>query len=183
MSAEDATSPPAGRPGQVHAGAEPQHPQRESRAEKTYSIRPVMRGVTLLGGALGTTGASLSGHQIVAIGTLLVTAAIIGAELWIAKRRDDVFSKIAMKPKVDPAVLRALTVHEAVRSGLLSSEDTVRILRPEPDKQQSLRQINRPDRIDDGPLKSRAPSRRSGHALGAWPCFDAFDRGGGLVTD
>lgn len=140
MSTADTTPPPAGWPDQEHAGAEPQHAQCESRAESNYSIRPVTRYVTLLGGALATTGASLSGHQIIAMSTLLVTAAIVGAEQWIAKRRDDAFNKVATQPKADPAVLHALTVHEAVRSGRLSSEDTVRLLRPEPDGQQSLGQ-------------------------------------------
>jgi hypothetical protein len=92
-----------------------------------------MRGATLLGGALGATGASLDGHQVIALGTLLVTTATIAGELWIAKRRDDLFSKVATQHKVNPVVLRALTIHEAVRNGLLSSEDTVRLLLDEPD--------------------------------------------------
>lgn len=119
----------------VEAQAERGHAQRESRSEKSYVIRPVLRGVTLLGGTLGTTGASLSGHQLIAISTLLVTASIIVCELWIAKRRDDLFNKVAMQREVDPAVLHALTVHEAVRSGFLTSKDTVRLLKAEPDGQ------------------------------------------------
>jgi hypothetical protein len=151
MSAEDATSPRAAWPGQEHVGAELQHAQRESRTGKNYIIRPALRCVTLLGGALGATGASLSGHQIIAISTLLVTAAIIALELWIAKRRDDVFSKVVMRREVDPDVLRALTVHEAVRRGLLSSEDTVRLLRAEPRRaaQPKLQRIDRPDHVND----------------------------------
>jgi hypothetical protein len=133
MSAEDATSPRAGWSAEEHARAAVQRAQSESRIEKNYIIRPVLRCVALLGGALGASGASLSGHQIVAVSTLLVTAAIIAAETWIAKRRDDAFNKVVMQREVDLAVLRALTVHEAVRSGLLSSEDTVRLLRAEPD--------------------------------------------------
>jgi hypothetical protein len=152
MSAEDATSSPrAGWPGQEHAGAELPHTQHESRTGKNYIIRPALRCVTLLSGALGATGASLSGHQIIAISTLLVTAAIIALELWIAKRRDDVFSKVVTRREVDPAVLRALTVHEAVRRGLLSSEDTVRLLRAEPRRaaQPKLQRSDRPDRVND----------------------------------
>jgi hypothetical protein len=92
----------------------------------------VLRGVTLVGGVLGTTGASLSGHQIIAISTLLVTAAIIAVELWIAKRRDDLFGKLVSRSDVDPDVLRAVIVHEAVRSGLLSSQDAAKLLRGGP---------------------------------------------------
>lgn len=88
-----------------------------------------LRGVTVVGGVLGMTGASLSGHQIIAISTLLVTTAIIAVELWIAKRRDDLFSKLVSRRDVDPDILRALTVHEAVRSGILSSEDAAELLR------------------------------------------------------
>jgi hypothetical protein len=92
---------------------------------------------------LGITGASLSGHQIIAISTLLVTAVVVAAELWIAKRRDDLVGKIVRRRDVDPAVVHALIVYEAVRNGSLSSEDTVRLLRPEPrelnQQQQGLR--------------------------------------------
>jgi hypothetical protein len=92
----------------------------------------VLRGATLAGGVLGTTGASLSGHQVIAISTLLVAAAIIAWEQWIAKRRDDLFGRLVSRRDIDPDILRALTVHEAVRSGLLSSEDAARLLRGEP---------------------------------------------------
>jgi hypothetical protein len=155
MSAEDAASPGAGWPDQEHTGAGLQHAQRGSRTEKNYLIRPVMRCVTLVGGALGTTGASLSGHQLVAISTLLVTAAIIVLELWIAKRRDDVFSKVATKAEADVAVLRAITVHEAVRSGLLSSEDTVRILRTAPNGQhdEGFARISQPNGTCGSPIE------------------------------
>jgi hypothetical protein len=127
----------------IHPPACPDHrdvadmPYRTTQADvsnRRVIVRPALRCATLLGGALGATGASLSGHQIIAISTLLVTAAIIAFELWIAKRRDDVFRKVVMRREVDPAVLRALTVHEAVRSGLLSSEDAMRLLRPAPDR-------------------------------------------------
>lgn len=99
------------------------------RAGKQRVFRPMLGGIMLLSGALGMTGASLSGHQIIAITTLAVTSVAIAGEQWIAKRRDDLFSRIAGERAADPALLRALTVHEAVRSGLLSSEDTVRLLR------------------------------------------------------
>lgn len=114
-------------------------------------MRPLLRGVTLLGGTLGAAGASLSGHQLIAISTLLVTASIVVWELWIAKRRDDLFSKIAMQYEVDPAVLHALTVHEAVRSGFLTSEDTVRLLKAEPDGQQHpiAGRVDRPYRVEE----------------------------------
>lgn len=131
MSPEDDAS--AGRLNRDDARAELEHVRHECRADKNYVTRPVLRGVTLFGGALGTTGAALAGHQVVAVGTLLVTAVIIIAELWIAKRRDDVFSKVAQRRDADPAVLRVLIVHQAVRSGRLSSGDTVRLLRAEPD--------------------------------------------------
>jgi hypothetical protein len=129
MTAEHSTSTRSGSPVQDRTEPDPQRAQREGRTDQNHIVRPVLRCVTLLGGALGSTGASLGGHQIIAISTLLVTAAIIAADLWIGKRRDDVFKKVVMQPEVNPAVLRALTVHEAVRSGLLSSEDTVRLLR------------------------------------------------------
>jgi len=116
------------------SGDEREQVQRESLSEKNYVIRPLFRYVTILGGALGTTGASLSGHQLVAMSTLLVTGVIIAGELWITKRRDDLFNKVVLQREVDPAVLRALTVHEAVRSGLLSSRDTVRLLQAAPDR-------------------------------------------------
>ena len=105
----------------------------QSRAGKHRVVRPMLGGITLLSGALGTTAAaSLTGHQGIALGALLVTVVSVGtiaAELWVAKRRDDLFRRVAVRRQPDPAVLRALTVHEAVRSGLLSSEDAVRLLR------------------------------------------------------
>jgi hypothetical protein len=103
---------------------------------------------------------TLTTHQIIAISTLLVTAAIIALELWISKRRDDVFSKVVIRRGVDPAVLHALTVHEAVRSGRLSSEDTVRLLHAEPDGQRNLSfsKIDRPDRVGDRRLKRQDES-------------------------
>lgn len=105
----------------------------QSRAGKHRVFRPMVGGITLFSGALGTTAAaSLTGHQGIALGGLLVTVvslATIAGDLWIAKRRDDVFRRVAVGRRPNPAVLRALTVHEAVRSGLLSSEDAARLLR------------------------------------------------------
>jgi hypothetical protein len=148
-----------------HPGDGLQQAQRGSGNERNYLIRPVLRCVALVGGALGTTCAYLSGHQIIAIGTLLVPAAIIAFDLWIAKRRDDAFSEAAARNGVDLAVLHALTVHEAVRSGLLSSADTVRILRTEPHGQdgssssmsQSIGQCESPIGEATSPTLPRAP--------------------------
>lgn len=105
----------------------------QSRPAKQRVFRPMLGGIMLLSGALGTTGASLTGHQIIAIATLAVTVIAVAGEQWIAKRRDDLFRRMADDRAADPAVLRALTIHEAVRSGLLSSEDTVRLLRDDRD--------------------------------------------------
>ena len=83
-------------------------------------------------------------------------------------RRDDVFSKVVMRREVDPAVLRALTVHEAVRSGLLSSEDTVRLLHAEPprgERNLNFRRIDRSDRfgtLPAGPSGGGKSSSSSG---------------------
>jgi hypothetical protein len=63
-----------------------------------------------------------------------LTGITVIGELWTAKRRDDVFSRIAGQPDADIELLRQVTIHEAVRAGRLSSEDTVRLLRGTPDE-------------------------------------------------
>jgi hypothetical protein len=108
-------------------------PRRTIRANlgKARLSRPVPRGAVFLGGTAGAGGAWLTGHGVIAVSTLLVTAVIIVAELWITKRRDDLFRMVATQRNPDPEVLRAVTAYEAVRSGLLSSEDAARLLRAE----------------------------------------------------
>jgi hypothetical protein len=107
----------------------------------------------------GTAGASLTGHQVIAASAFVVTVLTVIGELWIGKRRDDVFSEIAMNPDADPLVLRELTIHEAVRAGLLSSEDTVRLLRAAPEDMSSWTASGRPYRA--GPLMARIMLRLS----------------------
>jgi len=108
-------------------------PRRAIRANlgKVYAIRPVPRYIMFLGGTVGAVGAWLTGHNVIAVSALLVTAVLSAAELWIAKRRDDLFRTVVTQRRPDPDVLRALTTHEAVRSRLLSSEDAARLLRVE----------------------------------------------------
>jgi hypothetical protein len=86
----------------------------------------------VLGGA-GTVGAALTGHDALALSTLLVTALTVTGGLLLGKRRDDLFGKIATSGKVDSGVLREINIRDAILSGRLSSEDTVRLLRADLD--------------------------------------------------
>jgi hypothetical protein len=95
-----------------------------------------LRNATPLGGILGAASISLAGHQILAVGALVVTAlvAVIPRvwELWLAKRRDDSFAKIASTPTPNLAALRESGIYEAVRSRILTSKDAARLLGAEP---------------------------------------------------
>ena len=105
--------------------------------QKRHRVAGPLRGITIASGLASAAGASLAGYPRAAAGAIVLAAltglTVIG-ELWIVKRRDDVFSKIASQPHTDIEVLRQVTIHEAVRAGRLSSEDTVRLLRSMPDQ-------------------------------------------------
>jgi len=125
-------------------------------------IRPALRGATIFGGASGAVSASLARHEGIAVGTLVTAVAAIAGNLWIAKRRDDLFRNVAAKSEADPAILRELTIHEAVRAGLLSSEDTVRLLRAEPEEPSILYPPRKSAGTGRGPARVTAATARVG---------------------
>jgi hypothetical protein len=102
-----------------------------ARAQRR-SFRPVLQAGTVAGGGVGALGASITGHGGLAACTLAVAALAVIGELWIAKRRDDLLRRVATRPKTDPVVLRELSVYEAVRTGLLSSQDAAALLGSRP---------------------------------------------------
>jgi hypothetical protein len=133
MSVQDIKAQGPRQPDSGHGATAAEDTRPENRAVRYRVIRPLASGAVFLSGALGTIGTSLTGHQDLAAGTLAVTALAIAAELWMAKRRDDQFRKVATTLKAGPPVLRALIIYEAVRSRQLTSEDAARLLENYPD--------------------------------------------------
>src|SRR5690348_18369815 len=134
---ETGGEPRSSAPGPLGRVASSRGSGRVAMGQKRHRVAGPLRGITIASGLASAAGASLAGYPRAAAGAIVLAAltglTIIG-ELWIVKRRDDVFSKIASQPHTDIEVLRQVTIHEAVRAGRLSSEDTVRLLRSMPDQ-------------------------------------------------
>jgi hypothetical protein len=89
---------------------------------------PILRVVGTISGAGGAPGASAAGRGDIAIGLLALAAfALVGHQVT-AMLRDQRFGKIASDQKTDRGILRELNIHEAIRSGQLSSEDAAIVL-------------------------------------------------------
>lgn len=73
-----------------------------------------------------------TGHMAIVVITALIGALILTGEIWLQKRRDDIFIKKVDKNKATTIeILRAVTIDEAVRSRQLTSDDIVRLFRPD----------------------------------------------------
>jgi hypothetical protein len=81
---------------------------------------------------VGALGASAAGQVDMAVGVFALTALALIGDLLAAALRDQMFRRVATKPRPDPCVLRELNIREAIRSGQLSSGDTANLLSRKP---------------------------------------------------
>jgi hypothetical protein len=117
-------------PDKASACGEFEHPLPHVRNKRRRVNHSALHSATPFGGILTALVVSPNGRVAIAVAALMITGVLIGWKLWIAKRRDDTFARVATQDRADPALLRELTIHEAVRSKLLLSEDAARLLRP-----------------------------------------------------
>ena len=105
---------------------------RRGQPRNRGSRRAWRRRTTLLSlpGLSGVAGLLAADPQTALVMAVAAWVLAVAGDLLLQKRRDDVLAITAREGETKIALIRALTIHEAVRSGQLASEDIVKILKP-----------------------------------------------------
>jgi hypothetical protein len=122
--------------GNRQAGSESDSEAKDiTRPTSPFSAKPGTRRralfVTLpcLVGAIGLTAGSRAITTGAALSLLLGLVAALG-DLYLQKRRDDIYASAVREPSQGTERLRLLALYEAIRSRQLTSGDIVTLLQP-----------------------------------------------------
>jgi hypothetical protein len=97
-------------------------------------------------GAAGLTAGSKEVLAVAALSLLLGLVAILG-DVYLQKRRDDMYASAVRERGLGTELLRFITLYEAVRSGQLASADIVRLLTPSDSESETEESNMSDDRI------------------------------------